>query len=284
MFDRQRIPYVCLDIICIILAGMPLGVLNLFKIKPFERGFFCDDETIKFPFKNSTITSTVLYTVGLSLPISAIIIGELVSVHWNRLYSNSFIRNSYIATVYKGIGAFLFGAAASQSLTDIAKYSIGRLRPHFLNICKPDWTKIDCTSGYIDEFTCLGDQRMTTEARLSFFSGHSSFSMYCMMFLALYLQARMVGDWSRLLRPTIQFALIACSVYVGLSRVSDYKHHWSDVLTGLIEGAVAAILVVMFVSDFFKVRVPRISAKDEENSHTTLHETHGNHYGRNRQQ
>ncbi|XP_078075294.1 phospholipid phosphatase 1 isoform X3 [Mustelus asterias] len=262
---------------------MPLGVINLFKIKPYQRGFYCDDESIKYPFKNSTVTSTVLYTVGLLLPISAIIIGELASVHWNHLYSNSFIRNSYVSTVYKGIGAFLFGAAASQSLTDIAKYSIGRLRPHFLDMCKPDWKKINCSLGYIVNFTCLGDEKMSTEARLSFFSGHSSFSMYCMMFIALYLQARMVGDWSRLLRPTIQFALIACSVYVGLSRVSDYKHHWSDVLTGLIEGAIAAILVVMFVSDFFKVRMPRISVKDEENSHTTLHETHGNHYGRNHQ-
>lgn len=60
----------------------------------------------------------------------------------------------------------------------------------------------------------------------------------------LYLQARMKGDWARLLRPTVQFGLIAASIYVGLSRVSDYKHHWSDVLTGLIQGALVATLIV----------------------------------------
>ncbi|XP_029817435.1 phospholipid phosphatase 1 [Manacus vitellinus] len=264
-------------------AGLPLGVLNLAKIKPYQRGFFCNDDSIKYPFHDSTITSTVLYTVGFTLPIFSIILGETLSVFYNNLHSNSFVRNNYIATIYKAIGTFIFGAAASQSLTDIAKYSIGRLRPHFLAVCKPDWTRINCSLGYIENFTCHGDKATINEGRLSFYSGHSSFSMYCMLFVALYLQARMKGDWARLVRPTIQFGLIAASIYVGLSRVSDYKHHWSDVLTGLIQGAVVAVLIVVYVSDFFKVRGCTFQPK--EDSHTTLHETptNGNHFGSNHQ-
>lgn len=67
----------------------------------------------------------------------------------------------------------------------------------------------------------------------------------------LYLQARLQAEWARLLRPTIQFFLIAATVYTGLSRVSDYKHHWSDVLAGLLQGALMAILVVSDVSQAY---------------------------------
>lgn len=80
-----------------------------------------------------------------------------------------------------------------------------------------------------------GSPANVTEARLSFYSGHSSFGMYCMLFLALYVQARLCWKWARLLRPTVQFFLVAFAIYVGYTRVSDNKHHWSDVLVGLLQ-------------------------------------------------
>lgn len=243
MFDKRRIPFVVLDIVCLILVGLPFAILNL-KHSSFQRGFFCNDDSIRYPYKEDTISYELLAAIVIPLSIIIIILGEALSVYFNRVQSNGFIRNQYVATLYKAIGTFIFGAAASQSLTDIAKFTIGRLRPHFLDVCKPNWSKINCSAGYIVNFVCEGDPVKSSEARLSFYSGHSSFSMYCMLFLALYLQSRMRGDWARLLRPTIQFGLVAVSIYVGLSRVSDYKHHWSDVLIGLIQGAIVAVLIV----------------------------------------
>ncbi|XP_038589658.1 phospholipid phosphatase 1 isoform X2 [Micropterus salmoides] len=270
MFEARGISFVLLDIACLIIAGLPFVILNL-KHTPFRRGFFCNDDSIKYPHKEDTITYELLGGVMIPVTILTMIIGECLLVHLKRIKSKSSF-GSYIACVYKAIGTFLFGAAMSQSLTDIAKYSIGRLRPHFLDVCKPDWTRINCSSGaYIEDFPCTGDPTSVTEGRLSFYSGHSSFSMYCMLFLALYLQARLQAEWARLLRPTIQFFLIAASVFTGLSRVSDYKHHWSDVLTGLLQGALMAILVVFFVSDFFKPH--KESHKEEDIPHTTLQET-----------
>uniref|UniRef100_A0A9J7Z3L5 Phosphatidic acid phosphatase type 2/haloperoxidase domain-containing protein n=1 Tax=Cyprinus carpio carpio TaxID=630221 RepID=A0A9J7Z3L5_CYPCA len=213
--------------------------------------------------------------VWTSAACCSIIFGECLSLY---LRSRASFSYEYVVCVYKAVGSFVFGAALSQSLTDIAKYTIGRLRPHFLTVCKPDWSLTDCKSGYIENVTCTGDPVIINEGRLSFYSGHSSFSMYCMLFLALYLQSRLRASWARLVLPTLQFSFIAASLYVGLSRVSDYKHHWSDVLTGFVQGAAVALFTVFFVSDLFSAK--RTSDKGEEISHTSLQETSDppNHY------
>ena len=66
----------------------------------------------------------------------------------------------FVFICYKLIGTFLFGAAVNQSVTDISKYTIGRLRPHFLDVCRPNITAGICDSHvpgvyvYVDNFTC----------------------------------------------------------------------------------------------------------------------------------
>ncbi|XP_055132872.2 phospholipid phosphatase 2-like [Symphalangus syndactylus] len=73
--------------------------------------------------------------------------------------------SSYVAAVYKVLGTFLFGAAGSQSLTDLAKYVIGRLRPNFLAVCDPDWSRINCSVYVQLEKVCRGNAADVTEAR-----------------------------------------------------------------------------------------------------------------------
>ncbi|CAG5924257.1 unnamed protein product [Menidia menidia] len=285
MFDASGIPLLLLDFTCLVLVGLPFFILNL-QHSPFKRGFFCNDESIRYPLKEDTISYQLLGGVMIPFTLIVIICGEFVSVYLSRIKNQS-LGKKYMSCIYKAVGSYLFGAAANQSLTDIAKYSIGRLRPNFLAVCKPVWDRINCKSGgYIENITCTReDEFMVDESRLSFYSGHSSFSMYCMLFLVLYIQARLRSKWSRLLRPTIQFFLFATAIYVGLSRVSDYKHHWSDVLTGLLLGGSMAVFTVFLVSNFFAQPVePVVSQEEEEEeeaSHTSLQEnpSNGNHYG-----
>lgn len=87
--------------------------------------------------------------------------GEAYLVHTKRLHSNSHF-NQYLSALYKVVGTFLFGAAVSQSLTDLAKFTIGRPRPNFLAVCAP----VNC-SGYMLQINCTGNPRNVTESRCS---------------------------------------------------------------------------------------------------------------------
>nr|XP_027209885.1 phospholipid phosphatase 3-like [Penaeus vannamei] len=120
--------------------------------------------------------------------------------------------------------------ATSQLTTDIAKYSVGRLRPHFIAICKPDWSKINCSEPYVDPIPCTSDDaHRMKEARLSFPSGHASFS-------AFYHDIFCVQK-PQVVRPFLQFVCLMMTFYTTISRISDYKHHWSDVLFWLFRGS-----------------------------------------------
>ncbi|XP_053558829.1 phospholipid phosphatase 2 [Bombina bombina] len=278
MLPGRRNVYVLLDVLCVSVASLPFIIMTLIN-SPYKRGFYCSDDSIRYPYRDDTITHGLMAGVTISCTIIIITSGEMYMVFSKRLYSRSEC-NNYVAALYKVVGTYLFGAAVSQSLTDLAKYMIGRPRPNFLAVCDPDWTAVNC-SGYVTQFTCRGSHANVTESRLSFYSGHSSFGMYCMLFLSLYIQARLCGKWARLLRPTIQFFLISFALYVGYTRVSDYKHHWSDVLVGLIQGAIVASLTVRYVSDFFKVRPPLQCSGDPLESKPSLQlcESDQNHFG-----
>ncbi|VDN23265.1 unnamed protein product [Gongylonema pulchrum] len=96
---------------------------------------------------------------------------------------------------------------------------------------------------YITDFECTGtDKYLVHESMLSFYSGHSAFSFYAAWYTALYLQARLYRPlFSRLLLPVVQFALFGGAAFVAYTRVSNYKHHWSDVLVGAIALFVAEV-------------------------------------------
>ncbi|XP_063075448.1 phospholipid phosphatase 3-like isoform X2 [Engraulis encrasicolus] len=279
--SRKRL-LVGLDVFCLFLVLL-MSILLHFAIAPYRRGFFCGDSSVGQLYQSSTVSTTQLVAVGLSVPVTSIVIGESYRIHYLHEGSKAFVRNPYIAALYKQVGVFIFGCAISQSFTDIAKVSVGRLRPHFLDVCKPDFSTINCSLGYITEYNCQGDYSKVQEARKSFFSGHASFSMYTMLYLAFYLQSRFTWHGARLLRPLVQFTLLMMAFYTGLSRVSDHKHHPTDVLAGFFQGALVAYCIVFYVSDLFKSKPRRpslpavIPIKRELHSPTDLRDHLTNH-------
>lgn len=47
-----------------------------------------------------------------------------------------------------------------------------------------------------------------------------------------------------MLRHLLQFLLLMFAWYTALTRISDYKHHWSDVMAGAAIGLSYALVVV----------------------------------------
>lgn len=250
----QRKMLVGLDILCLIVASIPFFACELKAVKPYRRGFFCGDSSITYPYiKSEAIPDSVLIAGGIVITGLTIALGECYRVRFRGVNSKAFVRNCYISCLYKELGAFLFGCCIGQSLTNMAKLSVGRLRPHFLSVCNVTYASLGCKPGeYVSHVDCSSLAKEEEEARKSFFSGHASFAMYTMLYLAFYLQARFSWRGARLLRPLIQFLLVMLAVYTGLTRISDYRHHPTDVITGFLQGALTAYWVAVHISSMFK--------------------------------
>ena len=140
-------------------------------------------------------------------------------------------------------------------LTEIGKSWVGRLRPHFLSVCKPNFSQINCTvnglngvvynSIYTGDSFCTGNPNDVIEARASWPSGHSSFSWYTMIYLVIYLEARLRLLRLRYIKSLIQLAAVIAAFLTSISRISDYHHRFSDVLSGSVLGIVIAFFVTL---------------------------------------
>lgn len=113
------------------------------------------------------LISCQILSLTYSFSLIQIIIGESYRIYFLNEGSKSFVGNPYISALYKQVGVFIFGCAISQSFTDIAKVSVGRMRPHFLDVCKPDFSTINCSLGYITDYQCQGPESKVQEARYS---------------------------------------------------------------------------------------------------------------------
>ena len=121
-------------------------------------------------------------------------------------------------------------------------------RPNFFAWCKPNWGQIDCGNSthpkLVTEYVCEGTDEenfagQESKAKMSFVSGHASFSCQSATFVVLYLQSRsafqpkLLKDYY-LLVPFIQVVMIVFAFFTCLSRVMDYQHHPGDVIGNLI--------------------------------------------------
>jgi membrane-associated phospholipid phosphatase len=130
---------------------------------------------------------------------------------------NAFVRDGQV------LGSLLFQTNLSTlMLTDLAKNSLRRNRPLVYNSQAP----------LID--------RMESDARKSFFSGHASMTA-CNTFFAAKIWTDMHPNSK--LKPWVWTAAAAVPAYAALQRVQAGKHYPSDVIVGLAVGAAMGYLI-----------------------------------------
>jgi phosphatidate phosphatase len=248
---------------CFLLYSFGITVELLFRlIGPPKLGYFCNDLSISFTSKSSIVNGFELAAFVYCCSFFPILFVELYRLlKYDPEVCFSMMERGYNKISRLAIRVVVFfgycqvAIVFTWALTSVTKFSIGRPRPYFLWICNSTYT---CASNYSteyvspDKYECQGNALYVQEARLSFFSGHSSLSLAAATYAVLYLQARMPPKlFSRLLTPLFQFIIFASGLFVAYSRVVDHNHHPTDVLCGVIVGIIIACLVAKFVARLF---------------------------------
>ena len=248
------------------------GLLEESVIPSHRQGFFCNDNSIKYPYrKEETISSKLLFGINYGLSIILYMIGEICGSrkrHCNRKKGPTDLNTEckWYLRVLKQLFSLTWSMAATLLITSIIKSTAGSLRPHFIEVCKPD---VDCSNhskyAYHLNYSCQANksydsQKTINQARRSFPSGHSSFSAAVMGFNILYIQYRYrVFDFepnydidspnvsldatTAYIRLFLQILSIGVASFTSMSRVMDYHHHLVDVTIGFILGTIIGLLV-----------------------------------------
>jgi phosphatidate phosphatase len=88
------------------------------------------------------------------------------------------------------------------------------------------------------------------EARLSFFSGHSSVALTSATFFWFYTQDRLAGQLSsQVVVPILQTLKLSSALLIAYTRILDNWHHWSDVVVGCLVGIFVTTLLVSLIGN-----------------------------------
>ncbi|XP_049535071.1 phospholipid phosphatase 1-like isoform X2 [Anopheles darlingi] len=241
---------VAIDVIILTLVACFLILTELGLLpQVVKRGYYCNDQSIRHEYKGDTISTVTILLSGL-VPIALIWLTEALlytpSINCTKADSESRCRGSWREAWYWST-KYGRGLVTMLVIIGTIKIFLGELRPHFLHTCKPD---VVCEGdAYITSYTCLNEEEslyFIRDASKSFPSGHSAMSMYEALFLIWYLQRRVPRLRTVLTIPLCQMILMCWAVFCSLSRITDNRHHWWDVLAGSIAGCLAAIMTCLF--------------------------------------
>lgn len=156
----------------------------------------------------------------------------------------------------------LFSAVLVNAIiTNGVKIMVGRPRPDFMARCWPGGAKIVWNSDGTP--ACSANSVRPDDGRKSFPSGHTSWSTTGLGYLSFWVAGKLQcfdckggQPW----RIVIAVLPISGAVYIGLTRIEDYWHHWEDVLAGFILGSLVAYT-------FYRQQFPPLNAETAGEAH-----------------
>ncbi|CAL0317697.1 unnamed protein product [Lupinus luteus] len=209
------------DWLILLLLGAIEGVLNI--IEPFHRYIGKDMMAdLMFPFKEDSIPMW-------AVPILSIVIPILIFVAF-------YLARKDIYDLHHAILGLMFASLITGVITDSIKDAVGRPRPNFFLRCFPD--KIPVFDVDTGDVLCSGDAKVIKEGYKSFPSGHTSWSFAGLGFLTWYLsgKVRVFDRRGHIAKLCISLFPLLIASLVGVTRVDDYWHHWTDVFAGGLIG------------------------------------------------
>lgn len=222
-------------------------LLNLFYHN-HEAGFFCNDQSLKYPYKRSIVSIEVVLAMSIILPL--FIFG--VTTHFTDTKPpNTTSSNKFLPRLYKTFYTYYFGISSCTSIMWVPKYLSGGLRPYFFELCQPvmaDNSTCDDPRNhgvFIEDYTCSAADPLPHDVFRTFPSGHATIISYTMTYMTIFLQIS-VKERYVLVRYFTQLAFICTAFYVSLSRISDHHHHPEDVAAGMVLGCTTAVMYIKY--------------------------------------
>ncbi|KAL8253353.1 hypothetical protein R6Q59_037046 [Mikania micrantha] len=213
------------DWVVLLLLALTDFFLNM--IEPFHRYVAADMMTdMKYPFyEKDTIPMWAVPIYAGILPISVFFI--------------YYMKRKDVYDVHHAMLGLLYALLITAVITDSIKDATGRPRPNFYYRCFPNGKAEYANNG---DVICNGDRLKIKEGYKSFPSGHTSWSFAGLGFLAWYLcgKLRAFSKKGHARNLCIIVSPYLFAALVGVSRVDDYWHHWTDVFTGAIIGTIVS--------------------------------------------
>lgn len=211
---------------CFALFFFILSVSGVFH--PYKRSFLCGDESINKPYRGDSVTLLILIITILLCPSLVFFITE-------RFLNKYGVRDWRSVTRH-----FLCGILYVLTITELLKVSVSELRPHFLHSCRPD---VKCVTGIVSSYNCTENIPwwLKRDMHKSFPSGHAALSLYTLTFLYFYTKKRIENKPSRISILLFYFLL---SINFCITRITDNRHFWWDVLFGAILGVIIGSIMI----------------------------------------